>query len=333
MAGWICLHRDIQEHWLFNFDEPDKALAWIDLLLSANHEDNKFMIKGRVVECQRGQVAMSQVTLQKRWKMSQNKLKRFLVLLKNDGMIDLETNDLTTLITICNYSSFQQGERADERPDERSVERGTNDQSNDKQQCKQLNNETKEIKEKALSSLQTQSDTQGDSLVFNKDDVELIEAKKLSDKRIAKKIENDLVIDDVFDYWKNTMNHKRSILDDKRKKQIGDALKIGYSVDDLKAAITGCSLTPHNMGQNDKNEPYDGIHIIFKDAANIDRFIANSLMPPQKNQRLDYVNNTNPKPSTGVSRKPSLVDQGLLSIARVEERERRERYDQLSVVS
>lgn len=52
----------------------------------------------------------------------------------------------------------------------------------------------------------------------------------------------------------------------------------------------------------------------------------------QKNQRLDYVN-TNPKPSTGVSRKPSLVDQGLLSIARVEERERRERYDQLSVVS
>ena len=52
----------------------------------------------------------------------------------------------------------------------------------------------------------------------------------------------------------------------------------------------------------------------------------------QKNQRTDYVN-TNPKPSTGVSRKPSLVDQGLLSIARVEERERRERYDQLSVVS
>ena len=52
----------------------------------------------------------------------------------------------------------------------------------------------------------------------------------------------------------------------------------------------------------------------------------------QKSQRIDHVN-TNFKPSTGVSRKPSLVDQGLLSIARVEERERRERYDQLSVVS
>ena len=138
MAGWICLHRDIQDHWLFNFDEPDKALAWIDLILSANHEDNKFMIKGRAVECKRGQVAMSQLTLQKRWKMSQNKLKRFLVLLKNDGMIDFETNDLTTLITICNYSSFQDGERPNERPDERPDERTTDDQSNDKQQCKQL---------------------------------------------------------------------------------------------------------------------------------------------------------------------------------------------------
>jgi hypothetical protein len=139
--GWICLHRDIQEHWLFNFAEPDKALAWIDLLLLANHEDKKFMVKGRVVECKRGQVAMSQVTLQKRWSMSQNKLKRFLVLLKNDAMIDFETNDLTTIITICNYNKFQDNERPDGRPLERPDGRGTDDQTDDKQQ---LNNLTKQ---------------------------------------------------------------------------------------------------------------------------------------------------------------------------------------------
>lgn len=107
MAGWICLHRDIQEHWVFDFNEPDKALAWIDLLLLANHNENKFFIKGFLIECKRGQVAQSQLSLQKRWKMSQNKLKRFLVLLKKEGMIDFETNELTTLITICNYSAFQ----------------------------------------------------------------------------------------------------------------------------------------------------------------------------------------------------------------------------------
>lgn len=136
--GWICLRRDIRTHWLFNFDEPDKFMAWCDLLMSANHEDRKFMIKGRVVECKRGQVAMSQVTLQKRWKMSQNKLKRFLVLLKNDAMIDFETNDLTTIITICNYSKFQDNERADGRPLERADGRGADDHSNDKQQLNNL---------------------------------------------------------------------------------------------------------------------------------------------------------------------------------------------------
>ncbi len=136
--GWICLHRDIQKHWLFNFDEPDKFMAWCDLLMSANHEDRKFMIKGRVVECKRGQVAMSQITLQKRWNMSQNKLKRFLVLLKNDVMIDFETNDLTTIITICNYSKFQNNERADGRPLERADGRGADDHSNDKQQLNNL---------------------------------------------------------------------------------------------------------------------------------------------------------------------------------------------------
>lgn len=136
--GWICLHRDIQAHWLFSFDEPDKFMAWCDLLMSANHEDKKFMVKGRLVECKRGQVAMSQVTLQKRWKMSQNKLKRFLVLLKNDAMIDFETNDLTTIITICNYNKFQDNGRADGRPLERADGRGTDDQADDKQQLNNL---------------------------------------------------------------------------------------------------------------------------------------------------------------------------------------------------
>jgi hypothetical protein len=244
--GWICLHRDIQAHWLFNFNESDKALAWIDLLLLASHEDNKFMAKGRVVECRRGQIAMSQITLQKRWKMSQNKLKRFLVLLKNDGMIELETNDLTTIITICNYNKYQDNERADGRPLGRPDGRGTDDQSDDKQQLKQLNNLTN--KEKHVS---------------------LIDEKKAP-------------ILEIFEYWKLVMTHKAAKLDAKREKVISDALKIGYSIDQLKAAILGCSLTPFNCGKNDRNTRFDGLGIIFKSADQIDRFIQNSIQPPVK---------------------------------------------------
>ena len=129
MSGWICLHRDIQQHWLFNFDEPEKFMAWTDLILSANHQDNKFLLKGQVVECKRGQVAMSQVTLSKRWKWSRPKVQRFLEMLKNDAMIDVKGDHLTSIITICNYSIYQNKITADVTAD---VTQTTNKQINKK---------------------------------------------------------------------------------------------------------------------------------------------------------------------------------------------------------
>ena len=131
MEGWLKLHRSIADHWIYSFKEPDKALAWIDLLIMARHTSGTIMLKGRALELKRGQVGMSQLAMQKRWGWSQNKVKRFLELLKKHSMCDYETNDLTTVITICNFDSFQSRERADERPNERADERATNDQSND----------------------------------------------------------------------------------------------------------------------------------------------------------------------------------------------------------
>jgi len=86
-------------------------------------------------------------------------------------------------------------------------------------------------------------------------------------------------VDDVqiiFKYWQDTLNHPKSILDKKRERSISSALKMGYSVDDIKSAINGCKKTPHNMGVNDNNQKYDDIGLIARDASNIDRFIANA---------------------------------------------------------
>lgn len=144
MSGWVKIHRSLREHFLYSFDEPEKSLAWIDILLSVNHSDTKVMIKAQSIIVLRGQMAVSQVSLQKRWKWSQNKVKRFLKLLKKEGMIDFEANELTTLITVCNYDDYQGDGRAGERSDGRPDERGADDQTNDKQECK----EEKECKEK-----------------------------------------------------------------------------------------------------------------------------------------------------------------------------------------
>lgn len=83
-------------------------------------------------------------------------------------------------------------------------------------------------------------------------------------------------VEEIFDYWREVMSSPRSVLDAKRKKAIERALKDGYSVDDLKRAILGCSMTPHNMGQNDRGQKYNGIELIFRSADQIDRFITNA---------------------------------------------------------
>lgn len=84
----------------------------------------------------------------------------------------------------------------------------------------------------------------------------------------------------VFEFWKSTLSHPRAKLDDTRKKTIKKALDAGYSVDDCKDAITGCSSTPFNMGANDSGQTYDSLDLILRNAEKIDRFIANALNPP-----------------------------------------------------
>ncbi|NYS09340.1 putative replication protein [Xanthomonas phage PBR31] len=88
----------------------------------------------------------------------------------------------------------------------------------------------------------------------------------------------------IFAYWQRVMDSPRSQLDAKRRKTIKAALKMGYSPHELCRAIRGCSLTPHNMGKNERGQKYNGIDLIFRSADQIDRFIANDSAPPKLSQ-------------------------------------------------
>ncbi len=91
-------------------------------------------------------------------------------------------------------------------------------------------------------------------------------------------------VDEIFDFWRTTLGHERSLLDSKRRKLIESRLKDGYSESDLKAAIVGCSLSPFHMGQNENGRRYDGIDLIFRDGAKLDQFIQFSTNPPKPQQ-------------------------------------------------
>lgn len=85
---------------------------------------------------------------------------------------------------------------------------------------------------------------------------------------------------EIFDYWKATMNHPRSVLDDKRRRCIQKALK-DYSMADLKFAIDGCKNTPFNMGDNSNGQIHDDITLILRSSAYIERFIGNLVSKPR----------------------------------------------------
>lgn len=85
----------------------------------------------------------------------------------------------------------------------------------------------------------------------------------------------------IFDHWKTVMKHPHAKLDASRRNTIRKALKSGYTAEQLCEAITGCSVTPHNMGDNDRGQRYDGLHVILGNADQIDRFINNSHQPPR----------------------------------------------------
>jgi len=80
-------------------------------------------------------------------------------------------------------------------------------------------------------------------------------------------------VHEIFEFWKETMGSQKSKIDEKRKKSILAAMKIGYSVRDICDAISGCAKDSFSMGQNDRNKKFNDINLICRDAEHIDKFI------------------------------------------------------------
>lgn len=106
--GWIKLHRKIQECDLWISDEPfDCRSAWIDLLLSANHEDKSMLFDGHLISIGRGQLITSVRKLSVKWNWGKDKTLKFLNLLQELQMLEKNSDSRRTLLTIVNYDNYQ----------------------------------------------------------------------------------------------------------------------------------------------------------------------------------------------------------------------------------
>ena len=105
--GYVSIHREIMDHWIWKDRPVSKGQAWVDLILLANYKSEKFVYKDKVVEGKRGAVYRSITYLAERWGWGRDKATRFLHQLETDGMIVLDATTHQTTITIVNYGDYQ----------------------------------------------------------------------------------------------------------------------------------------------------------------------------------------------------------------------------------
>lgn len=103
--GWIKLHRQIVDNWIW--EDPAKLKAWLDILLMVNHEDKKILVNGQLVTIKRGEKLTSIIKLAERWKWSKRRVMRFLDLLEDDEMCTTKRTTNGTTIKVVNYADYQ----------------------------------------------------------------------------------------------------------------------------------------------------------------------------------------------------------------------------------
>jgi hypothetical protein len=110
--GWISIHRQIQDCFIWDKKPFSWGQAWIDLLLIVNHADKKTCFDGKMIVVGRGQRIISIRQLCDRWGWSNRKVTRFLDILQSENMIVRKSDSRKTLITIVNYDNYQKDNKS-----------------------------------------------------------------------------------------------------------------------------------------------------------------------------------------------------------------------------
>ena len=107
MEGYIALHRKITDNEIYFSERFTRSQAWIDLLLLATHSEKTTYIRGIEVKLNAGELCYSQKSLADRWKWNFKTVKKFLNYLKKREMVEIKTNNVTTIISIKNWQIYQ----------------------------------------------------------------------------------------------------------------------------------------------------------------------------------------------------------------------------------
>lgn len=84
---------------------------------------------------------------------------------------------------------------------------------------------------------------------------------------------SDERVREVFDFWRQHLDHPNAVLGSSRKSKIAARLREGYTVEELSDAIRGCKRSRYHQGENDAGKIYDDIELICRSASKVDYFV------------------------------------------------------------
>jgi hypothetical protein len=112
MNGWIKVHRELMQHWVWQ--DATYLKWWLILLLNVNHKATKFPVGTELFTCNPGQSFRSIQQWTDLFSCGKPTTLKFFNLLKNDGMIQTEIigsgNRRKHLLTVVNWGKYQETE-------------------------------------------------------------------------------------------------------------------------------------------------------------------------------------------------------------------------------
>ena len=118
--GWIKLYRKIEDNPMFTEKPYDRAHAWLDILLTVAHEPKDFLLKGRMVHLEPGQMVFGYRKLAAKWGWSKDKVVRYLATLTATQTATVTATPNGTVLTVEKWASYQGG-----RDSKRDTDRDT----------------------------------------------------------------------------------------------------------------------------------------------------------------------------------------------------------------
>ncbi len=123
MKGWIKTYRKLLE-WEWHTD-PNMVSLWLHLLLMANRKDGRW----RGLEVKRGQLITGRKALSEATGISEQSIRTCLERLKATNEITIKTTNKFSIITICEFDSYQDAEyQNDQQINQQTNQQLTNNQ-------------------------------------------------------------------------------------------------------------------------------------------------------------------------------------------------------------